>query len=194
MLLDRPFRDPKLMGNAGIRTALGHQREHLALARGKNVERVLGAAGGDQLLDERWIDDRPSLDDSLDSLDELVDVRDPALQQVARALAAGQQVRRLLDLDMSGKNEDRGFGELLPNLVRGIETFVRVAGWHPDVDNCKIGLVLPNERHQPRSVVGLADDLEAGSLEQARQTLAEEDVVVGEDNPLGTLAHPSIMG
>ena len=39
-------------------------------------------------------------------------------------LAAGQQVRRLLDLDMSGKNEDRRFGELLPNLVRGIETFV----------------------------------------------------------------------
>ena len=32
------------------------------------------------------------------------------------------------------------------------------------------------------------------TLEQARQALAEEDVVVGEDNPWGTLAHPSIMG
>jgi len=69
-----------------------------------------------------------------------------------------------------------------------------VAGRHSDVDDCKIGLVLSNERHEPRSVVGLADDLEAGPLEQARQTLAEEDVVVGEDNPWGTLAHPSIMG
>jgi hypothetical protein len=95
---------------------------------------------------------------------------------------------------MGGKNEDRRFGELLPNLVRGFETFVRVAGRHPDVDDCKIGLVLLNERHQPRSVVSLARDLEAGPLEQARQTLAEEDVVVGEDNPWGTLAHPSIMG
>jgi hypothetical protein len=55
-------------------------------------------------------------------------------------------------------------------------------------------LVLPNERYQPRSVVGLARDLEAGPLEQACQALAEEDVVVGEDNPWRTLAHPSIMG
>jgi hypothetical protein len=54
--------------------------------------------------------------------------------------------------------------------------------------------VLPNERHQPGCVVGLTRDLEAGPLEQARQAFAEEDVVVGEDNPWGTLALPSFMG
>ena len=95
---------------------------------------------------------------------------------------------------MGGKNEDRGFGELLANLVSGIETFRRVAGRHPDIDDREFGPVLPDERHQPRRVVGLTCDLEAGALEQARQALAEEHVVVREDDPWGILAHPSIMG
>jgi hypothetical protein len=88
------------MGDAGVRAAFGHKREHLALARRKHVEGVFYAARGDELLDERGIDDRSSPDDPLERLDEFVHVRDAALQQVAAALAAGEQVRRLLDLDV----------------------------------------------------------------------------------------------
>jgi hypothetical protein len=54
--------------------------------------------------------------------------------------------------------------------------------------------VFPNECDQLGGVVALPRDLEAGALEQACQALAEQDVVVGEDDPGGTLAHPSIMG
>jgi hypothetical protein len=52
VLLDRPLGDPELMGNAGVRATLGHEREHLPLSRRKDVERVFRAAGGDELLHE----------------------------------------------------------------------------------------------------------------------------------------------
>src|SRR4051812_19721846 len=94
-----PLRDPQTTRDAGVRAALGHEREHLALARREHVERVLDPPGGDELLHERGIDDRSSSDDPLERLDEVVDVRDAALQEVAAALAAGEQVCRLLDLD-----------------------------------------------------------------------------------------------
>ena len=89
MLLDRPLRDPKLMGNPGVGAALGHEAEHLELARRKDVQRVVHTLSGDELLDERGIDDRSSLHDPLQRLDELVHIRDAALQKIATALAAG---------------------------------------------------------------------------------------------------------
>jgi hypothetical protein len=54
--------------------------------------------------------------------------------------------------------------------------------------------VFANEVNQLRSVVGLAQDLEAGTFEQACQPLAEEHVVVRENDADRSLAHPSIMG
>ena len=50
---------------------------------------VVEAAGGDQLLDERGVDDRAALHDPLERLQELVHVGDAALQQVAGPFAAG---------------------------------------------------------------------------------------------------------
>jgi hypothetical protein len=42
--------------------------------------------------------------------------------------------------------------------------------------------VLTDEIEELGSVAGLPDDLEAGSLEQAGEAFAQEDVVVGHDN------------
>ena len=56
VLFDRSLGDPELTRNAGVRAALGHQREHLALAPRQDVERVFDTAGGDELLDEHGID------------------------------------------------------------------------------------------------------------------------------------------
>jgi hypothetical protein len=57
VLLDRSFGYPETLGDARIRTPLGHEREDLALPRGKDVEGILGALSGHQLLYERRIDD-----------------------------------------------------------------------------------------------------------------------------------------
>jgi hypothetical protein len=147
-----------------------------------------------ELLDERRIDDRPSLDDPLERFDEFVHVRHAALQQVATALAAGEQVRRLLDLDVRGENEDRDLREFFADRARGIEPFARVAGWHPDVDDRELRLMLPNESHQLGSGPGLAHDIEAGALEQTRHTLAEQDVVVREHHSRPVLRHTADYG
>jgi hypothetical protein len=88
-----------------------------------------------------------------------------------------------------GENEDRDLREFFADRARGIEALARVAGWHPDVDDRERGSMLPNERQQLRGAPGLTHDLEAGALEQTRQTLAEEDVVVCEHHPRPVLRH-----
>ncbi len=56
-----------------------------------------------------------------------------------------------------------------------------VVWWgHPDVDDREVGSVLANERDQLGGVAALAHHLEAGTLEQAGQTLAQKDVVLGQ--------------
>jgi hypothetical protein len=58
---------------------------------------------------------------------------------------------------------------------------------HADVDDHELGLVLAHEREQLVRVARLPDDLEAGSLEQAREPFAEEDIVVCDDDPRAAL-------
>ena len=65
---------------------------------------------------------------------------------------------------MRGENENRDLRELLADRARGIEAFARMTGWHPDVDDHELGLMLANERHQLGGVPALAHDLEAGAL------------------------------
>ena len=84
----------------------------------------------------------------------------------------------MLDLDMGGEDEDPGFRELVTNLVRCIETFRRARRRHPDVDDHELGPLLAHELQELVPVACLADNLEAGPVEQARETLAQKDVVV----------------
>src|SRR5258708_32924029 len=92
VLLDRSFGYPELAADAGIGAAFGHEGEHLTLARGEDVQRIVAAAGGDELLDEGGVDDGTAARDPAERVDELVDVGNPALGQVAAALAAGESV------------------------------------------------------------------------------------------------------
>ena len=71
VLFDRRLRDPQRVRNTGVGAALGHQREHLALARPELVERIPDAARGDELLHERGIDDGAALQDAPERVEEL---------------------------------------------------------------------------------------------------------------------------
>ena len=56
-------------------------------------------------------------------------------------------------------------------------------GWrHADIDHREIGAVLAHQPHQLRPVTRLADELVPALLEQAREALAQQDVIVGEDD------------
>jgi hypothetical protein len=69
-----------------------------------------------------------------------------------------------------------------------------MAGRHPDVDDREVRSVLANELDQLGGVAGLAHNLEAGALEQARQTFTEKDVVVCQHHARAARVHAAIMG
>ena len=76
------------LGDRLVRAALGHQLEHLALARSQLGQRVVAPAAADELRDDRRIERRAALGDAANRGRELVDVGDPVLEQVADALGA----------------------------------------------------------------------------------------------------------
>ncbi len=56
-------------------------------------------------------------------------------------------------------------------------------GWrHPNVGHYQLGGLVANQRQQLRAVAGLPHDVETRAFEQAGQSLAEQDVVLGHDH------------
>src|SRR5205823_8550246 len=74
VLLHGPFGDHQALRNPLLRAALGHQLEHLALARGHACERGVGAAATEELRDDRRIDCRAAFGDPTNGRDELLHV------------------------------------------------------------------------------------------------------------------------
>ena len=64
-----------------------------------------------------------------------------------------------------------------------------VLRWHPDVDDDDVGLAGANELEQLARIAGLADDLEPGPLEQTREALAQEKIVVRERDAKHAVPH-----
>jgi hypothetical protein len=63
---------------------------------------------------------------------------------------------------------------------------------HPDVQDHEVRLLRPHEREELGGVACLADDLEPGTLEQARKAFPEQDVVVRERYARLGLVHRSV--
>ena len=84
----------------------------------------------------------------------------------------------MLDLDMRGKDKDGDVRKFRTNLAGCIEAFGGVTGRHPDIHDHQFRLLFAHEREQRRRVCALPYDVEARALKQARETLAQQDVVV----------------
>src|SRR2546421_8244882 len=89
----------------------------------------------------------------------------------------------MLDVGMGGQDQDAGFGEFLADLSGRVQPLDRMGRRHPDVDHHQLGRGFPDHRQYLPAVTGLPDDREARALEQARQPLPEQDVVVRQDHP-----------
>src|SRR3954454_15670782 len=127
MLGERTLGHPQTACDPGGRAALGHERERLALARLQFVERVVDAPCCNELLNERWVDNRTSSDDALDGLEKVVHVSDAALQQITASLATCEETQRMLHLHVGRENKDPYIGVLGADCVRRLETFPRLA-------------------------------------------------------------------
>ena len=93
------------------------------------------------------------------------------------------------DVDVRGKHDDRGLRKLGADHAGCLEPFPRMRRRHPDVDDRELGSMLANELEQLAGVTTPTDDGEAGPLEEAGNPLAQQHVVVRNDNPSRGLGH-----
>ena len=96
----------------------------------------------------------PPVRNAPNGVDEVGDVHDPVLEQVADAAAAvGEELGRVGQLDVLGDDEDRGGGPALPELESGAHALVAKRRRQPNVDDRDVGLL---ERHRMMERVGVA--------------------------------------
>ena len=111
VLLDGADGQRERLGDARVGAALGHQPEHLELARCQALERAVRAAAGEELRDDLRIERGAALGDPADGVDELVHVHHAVLQQVADAApSVREKLGRVLLLDVLRDDQDRRFG------------------------------------------------------------------------------------
>ena len=55
--------------------------------------------------------------------------------------------------------------------------------WHPNIHDHQLGRLLPDQRDQLLPTTGLPHHRETRPLQQAGQTLPQQDVVLSEDHP-----------
>ena len=173
--------------DARVRVSLRHQREHLALAAGEVLECVVDVSRADELLNEGGIDDRAAAADPCHGVEEVVELADAALQEVTAPAAGCEQRHRLGDFDVGREDQDRRVGEFLADHPRSLQTLRPMIWRHANVHDRQIRPELAHESHQLRSVTGLADDLVPAALEQAREALPHQHVILSDDDSCDAL-------
>src|SRR5262249_40852737 len=93
------------------------------------------------------------------------------------------------DLGVRRQDQDPGRRELRPDLPGRIEALAEKPWRHPDIDDGQVRIVLADEGEQPWSIMGLADDVESGSFQQARDALPPQRLVVRQAGPLALIVH-----
>ena len=148
VLLDGALVHDEGLGDGGVGEAFGHVAEHLALARRERGERVAPAGAGEQLGHDLGIEGGAALPHPAHGGEELADVGDAVLEQVAEPAGvavvpalAGEQLGGVALLDVLGQDEDADGGPALADLQRGTEAVVGVRRRHADVDDGEVGLV-----------------------------------------------------
>ena len=174
-------------GDGGVRPALGHQREHLALARGELAERV--AAAGEQLRDDFGIERAAARGHPVQRVEELGDVRDPVLEQVADPLRApGDQLGGVPLLDPLGQDEHAGVRPAVPDHQGRAQALVGEGGRHPDVDDDRVRALRVDRAQELLGVALGRGHLVPGLGEQPGQPLAQQHGVLRDHYPHGSSA------
>ena len=87
VFLDRADGQDELLGDARVGAALGHQLEHLALARRQPVERVVRLPFREEEGYDLRVERSSPFCNTPDGLDEVGDVEDAVLEEIANAAA-----------------------------------------------------------------------------------------------------------
>ena len=114
----------------------GHQLEHLPLARRQRRERIVAPPLREQRRDDHRVERRAAVGDPPHRGDELLDVADPVLEQVADAFGrVGEQLHRQPELEVLREHEHADRRMVGADLERRPQPFVGVGRRQPDVDD-----------------------------------------------------------
>ena len=149
------------------------------------VQRIVAAAAAEHVRDDGRVEHRAAGRDAPDGVGEQREVGHAVLEQVADALGAvADQVDRVALLGVLREHEhaDARAG-VRADLHRRAQAVVGVVGRHLDVDDRDVRLVRGDLAQQVGRVAGLGDDLEAGVAEQPHDPLAQQRLVLADDDP-----------
>ena len=117
-----------------------------------------------------------------------------ALADVPSPARRSRATQSPLNLRVRGKSDDRDIRKLLADPLPGLKTLSRVRGRHANVDDHEFGPKLAYQLDQLGGVPRLTHHLETGTLEQAGETLAHQDLVVRQHDPGRARAHRNDYG
>src|SRR3954462_6499457 len=141
VLVDGAVGDDQLLADGGVAESLGHQREYFPFSWRQPVE--WAAALHHELADHLWVQHGPTGSNSPYRFDELVDSRDPVLQQVADALGAGCEQLGRVDLrDVLREHGHRKTRPDPPGRDRGAQSLVGEGRRQAYVDHGDVHVVL----------------------------------------------------
>src|SRR5262249_57761100 len=127
--------------NAAVGEPFRNQSEHFALSWRELVERARLSCAIEELCCKSWVDDGLACGDTFERGDELLDVEDALLEEIARATAAAfEQLQRVVGLDVLGEHEDGDVGEAPADLFGYCEPLGAPGRRHADVDHGDIGV------------------------------------------------------
>ena len=135
-----------------------------------------------QPLDDLRVEGGAAARDVAQGADELVDVRDPLLEQVAEPRdAVGEQLEGVVLLDVLREHHHADRRVVGPDLLGRIDALGGVGRRHPDVGEHGVGLVLGHGLQQRLRVGHAVDEIDLVDLgEQGRDALPHQEVVVGQ--------------
>ena len=171
--------EKELLADRRVGAALGHQREDFLLPLGEVCQQVVRSPPGDQLGHNLGVDDRVSRGHRADRVVELVQIRDPVLEQVSDPLARPrQQLHRVLGLHVVREQQHTHCGVGASDLPGGLQSLRRLRWGHADVHDRHLGRRPPHQLEELLCSAGLPGHLEAGDRENVYQSLAKQERVV----------------
>ena len=143
-----------------------------------------------RLRDDLGVERRAAAVDTAQRRDEVLDVGDAVLEQVAEPLGIlGQHPRRDAELDVLGQDHDRDLRVARADRLRRDQALVGVRRRHPDVDDRDVGLGAPSTARSSSSASSTsAATSRPHSSQQRGDPPADEQVVVRDHDPHGSSA------
>ena len=157
--------------------------QYLALARRQTVERATAPAG-QELGDDLGVEHGPARRNALTGVDEVADIGNALLQQIADPLTvASQQFGRVALLDVLREHQDRLRGRGHTQRDRGSDPLVGERRGKTNVEHDQIGMEFGNRCKQRIGVDQLTDDIVTTLVQESDDAFAQQHRILDDDDP-----------